>query len=93
MEGDTTGRTDTTMNPNDHIGNEYDAMTGDQQERHEAANIHCSDQSGSDRLAERIIGGIECEFRDWLSPDEYAQAKRIIKQIIESEYQSQNSEH
>ena len=46
------------------------------------------DPSGSDRLAERIIGGIECEFRDWLSPDEYAQAKRIIKQIIESEYQT-----
>lgn len=36
------------MNPNDHIGNEYDAMTGDQKERHEAANSRCSASAGSD---------------------------------------------
>ena len=42
------------MNPNDNIGNEYDAMTGDQQERHEAANSHCSDSHGSlDALIEK----------------------------------------
>jgi hypothetical protein len=44
----------------------------------------------SDRLAERIIGGIECEFRAWLSPDEYAQAKAIITRIIAEDAENQN---
>ncbi len=42
-----THRTDMTMNPNDHIGNEYDAIIGEQAERHKAANSHCPDSDGS----------------------------------------------
>lgn len=39
----------------------------------------------ANKIADRVITALEGRFREWLSPQEYAEAKPLLVEIIESE--------
>jgi len=50
------------------------------------SELGASAGSMSSTLADRIITALECKYRDWLSPEEYAESREMIQGVIDARY-------